>query len=128
MSAVFLVMPLINGMERGDFDYLDETDMYNLERLLSHPTEYYKFYQQHKNSEEYAPYAPLIEKYEEHIKNGQLKKDEIDVADFQGFIDLVEYKDMDDWMKGVEWLFKLARATPYAAVSTLCVAGWYYYG
>ncbi len=128
MCAVFLVMPGINGMECDDLSRFDETDWQNLERLLSDSQNYYGFYQQHKNYEEYAPYAPLIKKYEESLKNGRLKRDEIDVADFQGFIHLVEYKDMDDYMKDAEWFFKLARAMPYAAVSTLCMAGWYYYG
>lgn len=127
IHLLFLVMPGINGMECDDLSRLDETDWQNLERLLSDSQNYYGFYQHHKNREEYAPYAPLIKKYEKSLKNGQLKKSEIDAADFQGFIHLVEYKDMDDWMKDVEWLFPLVRGAPYAVLSML-VAGWYYYG
>ena len=99
MYVLFLVMPLINGMERVDLSRFDETDWQNLERFLSDSQNYYWFYLQHKNYEEYARYAPLIKKHEENIKNGQLKKQEIDPCDFQGFMHLVEQKQMDDYVR-----------------------------
>ncbi len=128
MYAVLFVMPLINGMERDDLSVVDETDMQNVERFLSHSKSYYTYYQQHKNDEGYGEYWLVIQKYENLITTGKLKKDGVDRADLFDFIDLVEQKDVDDYVKDVEWVFPLVRGAPYALLSALCVAGWYYYG